>query len=489
MIEPILALPMQPYAWLAIAIGAFILLWGFLRILVRLHLVTLNVAQVFQLAVLVLICEGIRTRMPLPVCLAPWLKALELALMALLTVQVVVKLYIGQYLQQRRRIFVARIIRDLTTVLIVVLFALLFLRLVLNVNLAAILTPSAILTAIIGLSMQDTIGNFIAGLIIQTEKPFDLDDWINIEGQRGQVREMNWRYTKIETTDKIYMIIPNNKISTEKVVNYSKPTPVVKEFINIGVSYDVPPVKVKQAVSAILKTNPHIVQKDESAVLIHECGDSAIVYRIEYMIADPGAHRKVRDEVFSAIWYQFQKHAIEIPYPIRTVIMKQPSAPADLSEPVRLLGSLPLFTGVSPEGLEHLVRFGLTHTIAPGHVAVREQEPGDSMFFILDGDFNVMKDQRITTVLHKGDFFGEMSLLTGEKRTAQVEAATRGTLLEIDRSAFKILIETEPAVLRQIEVIFDQRCKANADLARNKADPEAPKISLFQRFKKRFGLA
>ena len=111
------------------------------------------------------------------------------------------------------------------------------------------------------------------------------------------------------------------------------------------------------------------------------------------------------------------------------------------------------------------------------------------MFFILDGDFNVMKDRRIATVLHNGDFFGEMSLLTGEKRTAQVEAATRGTLLEIDRSAFKILIETEPTVLRQIETIFGERCKANANLARSKTDQETLKVGLFQRFKKRFGLA
>ncbi|MFA5042784.1 MAG: mechanosensitive ion channel family protein [Kiritimatiellia bacterium] len=488
MIEPILALSIHTQIWPAIALGALVVLWGVLRILVRMRFVSLNAAQVFPLAVLVLICEGIRTGMPLPVFLAPWLKALELVLLALLTAQVVVKLYIGQFLE-RRRVFVARIIRDLTTVLIVAIFTLLFLRLVLGVNLAAILTPSAILTAIIGLSMQDTIGNFIAGLIIQTEKPFDLGDWIEVDGHRAQVREMNWRYTKIETADKIYMIIPNNKISTDKVVNYSKPTPVVKEFIAIGVSYEVPPVKVKQAVLAILKANPHIVQKDNSAVLFHECGDSSITYRIEYMIADPGAYRKVRDEVFSAIWYQFKKHAIEIPYPIRTVIMKPPAAQADLSEPVRLLGSLPLFAGVSAEGLEHLARFGLTHTVAPGHVVVHDQEPGDSMFFIMAGDFNVMKDCGIAAVLHKGDFFGEMSLLTGEKRAAQVEAATRGTLLEIDRSAFKILIETEPAVLRQIEEIFGKRCKANADLARNKIDPETLKVSLFQRFKKRFGLA
>lgn len=482
--------PISMHIWLAIAIGAFLLLWLILHVLVRLRLFSQNAAQALQIAAIVLICEGVRIKIPLPVFLAPWLKGLQIVLLAFFTVQVVVRIYVEQYLVQRRHIFVARIIRDLITVLIVTIFVLFFLRLVLNLNLATILTPSAILTAIIGLSMQDTIGNFIAGLIIQIEKPFNLDDWIEIEGRRGQVREINWRYTKIETTDKIYMIIPNNKISTEKIINYSKPTPVVKEFIDIGVSYDIAPIKVKQTVLAILKANAHVIQKEQSEVLLHEYGESSIIYRIAYMIGDPGMHRYIRDEVYSAIWYQFKKHTIGIPYPIRTVIMQAPSIQADRGESARVLGSLALFTGVSTEGLEHLIRFGLTHAIAPGHVVVKDQEPGESMFFILDGDFNVIKDQQIATVLHKGDFFGEMSLLTGAKRTAQVAAATRGTLLEIDRSAFKTLIETEPAVLHQIETIFDERCKANADdLERGKAEAEALKVSLFQRFKKRFGLA
>ncbi len=489
MIEPILILPTQTHVWMVIGTLAFIILWAVMRIFVRLRWISQNAAQILQLAVLLLIFEGIRKSVPHPLFLKPWLKAIELALMAFLTVQVVVKLYIGKYLESHRHMFVARIIRDLTTVMIVALFVLLFLRLVLNVNLATILTPSAILTAIIGLSMQDTIGNFIAGLIIQLEKPFDLNDWIEIDGQRGQVREMNWRYTKIETSDKIYMIIPNNKISTEKVINYSKPTPMVKEFINIGVSYDVAPVKVKQAVLAILKANPHIIQKAESEVFLHEYGDSSIVYRIAYMIGDPGVHREVRDEVYSAIWYQFKKHAIEIPYPMRTVIMQQPPVPSDLSEPVRLLSNLPLFTNVSKESLEHLIRFGLTHTTSPGHIAIRDQEQGDSMFFIMAGDFNVIKDRRIVKVLHKGDFFGEMSLLTGEKRAAHIEAISPGTVLEIDRSAFKILIETEPAVLRQIEAICNERSNNNARQAGAMANPESLKVSLFQRFKQRFGLA
>lgn len=473
----------------ALCVGVVLVFTALLRIFCRLRWMSCETVRVLQLALLALACECVRSGIALPAFLMPWLKALELILLAFLTVQIVVRLYIERYLEHHRRIFVARILRDLTTVVILALFALLILRLVLNVNLAAILTPSAILTAIVGLSMQDTIGNFISGLIIQVEKPFDLGDWIDVDGQRGQVREMNWRYTKIETTDKIYMIIPNNKISTEKTINYSKPTPVVKEAIVIGVSYDVPPVKVKQAIRTILMNNPHVLQKEACEVLLHEYGDSSIVYRIAYMIGDPGAHRQVRDEIYSSIWYQFQKHAIEIPYPIRSVIMKQPATATDLSEPVRLLGGLTLFTGVTSKSLEHLIRFGLTHTIFAGNCLFKEQDAGDSMFFILNGDFNVIKDQRVIKTLHKGDFFGEMSLLTGEKRAAGVVAATEGTLLEVDRHAFKIIIDAEPGVLSQIEAIFSERCKNNAEQARLHISPEEFKDSLFQRFKKRFGLA
>lgn len=473
---------------LAVALGTVVVLGLLFRVLSRTGYLPLPAANTLLLAILVLVCEGVRQRIPLPTSLAPWLKGLELALLAGLAVQVIVKLYIEQYLERWQKRFVARIIHNLTTVLIIALFVILFLRVVLNVSLVAILTQSAILTAVIGLAMQDTIANFIAGLIIQIEKPFTLNDWIEVEGLRGQVREINWRYTKIETIDKFYMIIPNNKLAAEKLINYSKPTLELKEFITIGVSYEVPPVKVKQAILSILKANPHVIRKEESEVFLHEYGDSSIVYRIGYMISNPGERRDVQDAIYSAIWYQFKKKMIEIPYPIRTLIMKPPSPAPDLSEPTKLLASLSLFTGVSPEGLEYLVQFGLTHALTPGQTVFEDQEPGESMFFILDGDFNVIKNQQTKAVLHKGDFFGEMSLLTGEKRSAQVQAATRGRLLEIDRSAFKTFIETEPAVLRQIEAIFSQR-SADARATRDQADPAAVKAGLFQRFKKRFGLA
>ncbi len=478
-----------PPAWLSYALAAFTLLWGLSAFLRRARRLSLGVAVTLQLGALLLIYEGLRRWAALPSALQPWLQTIELALLAFLTIQVVVQGVMGRPLDQRRHATGARILRDLATVLIALLFVLLFLRLVLRVNLAAILTPSAILTAIIGLSLQDTIGNFFSGLILQIEKPFDLNDWIEVDGQRGQVREMNWRYTKIETADRIYIVIPNHRMAMDKIVNVSQPTPVMRQFLTLGVSYDTPPVKIKQAVRAALRAVPQVIQEEDCEVFLHEYGDSSMIYRIGFHIRDPGRHRAVRDEVYSAIWYQFRRHGIEIPFPIRTVIMRAPPAEPDAGEPVRQLACLPLFEGVQPENLAGLVQFGLTHVVAPGREVVRDGEPGETLFFILEGDFTVLTRGRAVATLRPGDVFGEMSLLTGAPRTATITAASRGRLLEIDRSTFTLLIESEPRMLGAIERLFAERARANAAQASAGISPALTKDSLWGRFKKRFGLA
>jgi|GEM_PF-708758 len=461
--------------------------------------------KIFHPLVLVGLCEYLK-RFVFPEFTGP-INGFELFLAAWLCIHLIVNLYIGQFLMQRQKVAVSRIVRDTIKLVIIGLFVILFLRGVLHWNLAAILTPSAILTAIIGLAMQDTIGNFIAGLLIQVEKPFDLNDWIEIEGQQGQVQELNWRYTKIETLDRYYMIVPNSKIATQKVVNYSKPTPTVNEYLSIGVSYDVPPLKVKRAIEAILNSNPNIVKDEQEGVFLQEYADSAIVYKIKYAIRDFSIHRQVRDEVYSALWYQFKKQAIEIPYPIRTVIMQNPgfatqasprregfaeasqSAPQPDSQFMSILSAMPFFNGTNTDAIANLLRFGLIMDFEPEKPVIENNDEGDSMFFILAGEFSVVRDDKVMSVLGVGDFFGEMSLLTGEKRNARVAAKTRGTLLEIDRHAFKVLLDSEPGMMRQIENVFNQRALANQEAMRDKVKCDEIKQTLWCRFKRLFGLS
>jgi small-conductance mechanosensitive channel len=447
-----------------------------------------SLLKIFHPLVLMGLCEYMK-RFISPPEFHGLLNGIELLLGAWLSIHLVVNVYIGQFLVERRKLPVSSIVRDTAKLVIITAFVIIFLRFVLHWNLAAILTPSAILTAIIGLAMQDTISNFISGLLIHAEKPFDINDWIEVEDKQGQVRELNWRYTKIETIDRYYLIIPNSKIATQKVINFSKPIPTVNEYLSIGVSYDVPPLKVKRAVEAILKANASIVKDERHEVLLHEYADSSIIYRIKYAIRDFSMHRRVRDEVYSAIWYQFRKQDIQIPYPIRTVIMQKEPSPRDDSGYISVLSAIPFFNGVSPEGIANMLRFGITRNFDPSRIVVAENVEGDSMFFILGGEFSVTRNGKIVSTLGKGEFFGEMSLLTGDKRNARVEAITQGTLLEIDRNAFKVLLESEPAIMRLIENIFNRRVAANKEAGQDLKKDEEIRQTLWSRFKNIFGLA
>ena len=87
-----------------------------------------------------------------------------------------------------------------------------------------LLATSAVGAVVVGFALQDTLGNFFAGLAIQIEKPFRVGHWIRVGGREGQVQEVTWRATKLRTKDGQFLIVPNSVISKDAILNYSEPT-------------------------------------------------------------------------------------------------------------------------------------------------------------------------------------------------------------------------------------------------------------------------
>ncbi|MEM6995734.1 MAG: mechanosensitive ion channel domain-containing protein, partial [Myxococcota bacterium] len=111
-------------------------------------------------------------------------------------------------------------------------------------ELDALLTTSALLTAVVGLSLQDTLGNLFAGLSIQAQRPFEVGDWIQFDDQKdriGHVVEINWRATRILTIDRIEVTVPNNLLAKAPIRNFSKPSRLVRRKATVIAPYDAPP--------------------------------------------------------------------------------------------------------------------------------------------------------------------------------------------------------------------------------------------------------
>src|SRR5262249_43565076 len=179
-----------------------------------------------------------------------------------------------------------------------------------------ILTTTAAGAVVIGLALQDTLGNLIAGLAIQIEKPFRVGHWVSLGGEDGLVSEITWRATKIRTKTGNFVIVPNSVLAKDRIINYSEPTPHSCIELEVGASYDAPPNFVRAAIREAIRDEPLVARDRHPEVLVWDFGDSAIKYLIRVWTTDFGADKRLRDRVRTAVYYAFRRRGISIPYPI-----------------------------------------------------------------------------------------------------------------------------------------------------------------------------
>ncbi|MFW5486816.1 MAG: mechanosensitive ion channel domain-containing protein [Desulfovibrio sp.] len=365
--------------------------------------------------------------------------------------------YADIYIRRVKKTAVNHYFIDLCKFLVVLVLVISAIKSVFNIDPASILTSSAILTAIIGLSMQDTIGSLISGLLIQFEKPFSLGDWIQVGPLTGKVVTISWRYTKIQTINRDYILIPNNSISKDSLTNYSQPISRVRREIPVPVPLDVPPVKVKAALAEVVKNSHYVARRPKARIRADEYKEDRVIYSIVFFANRYEDLRAAQDELISSIWYHFRKHGIDLPYPVRELRRPTHRAFASDTNVVEQLKAIPLFEGLAPETLDKLIHSSATLRFDESETIVSTGDLGTTLYVIIDGSVVVRKDGAQLAELGPGDFFGEMALLTGEARQADVEAKEPTRCLEVDREAFRLVLEKEKGVLNNIKAIFDAR--------------------------------
>lgn len=318
-----------------------------------------------------------------------------------------------------------------------------------------VLALSAVGAVVLGFALQDTLGNAFAGLAIQTEKPFDVGQWIRVADREGQVTEITWRATKLRTKDNSFLIVPNNVMSREVVLNYSEPVLPTRIAVEVGASYDRPPNEVKAAIFEAIKGAPLVLSSPEPSVLVTDFAASSVTYRARFWIDDFAQDEVARDQVRTGIWYIFKRHGIEIPFPIQVEYSRDEplGRSPDLSGRfARTLRAVEVFASLTEEDLGRLAEAANERLFASGEVVVTEGAPGDSMFVVERGEVEVVLASSGVRVARIGPagFFGEMSLLTGVPRSATVRATTDALLMEIGAEAFRQFVLEKPEVLETI---------------------------------------
>jgi CRP-like cAMP-binding protein len=346
----------------------------------------------------------------------------------------------------------------------------------------------------VGFALQDTLGNAFAGLAIQSEKPFNIGHWISVGDHQGRVAEVTWRATKLRTKTGNFVIVPNSEVGKAAITNYSEPASPTRLHVDIGVAYDAPPNIVKAAIREALANCPLVLPAPAPDAMINDFAASSIVYRVRFWTDDFEFDEEATDQVRSSLFYAFRRKGIEIPYPIQVEYSKELPVLDEAAARVereRLLAGIDLFAALTDTDRGTIAARTRTIEFADAERIVAEGEPGQSMYIVASGRVRVLIEATKTTIatIEEGGYFGEMSLLTGDPRTATVVAEGDVRVLEIDAELFRQLGQVSPRTVEQVGVAAaTRRAELNAVRASAKSaatiEPPANFVARMRKFLK-----
>src|SRR3989441_5023964 len=400
------------------------------------------------------------------------------------------------YFEQKRQTLIPHFLREVIGG-IIFLVALLF---VLSsgyhaeAQLKGLLAGSGVIAIIVGFAGQNLFAGIIGGISIQINRPYKVGDWLQVGDRFAEVMEINWRSTRLRTNDGIYLDIPNNEMVSHQIVNLHYPTEVHAMRIRVGVEYKNRPNRVKDALFRAASSADGVLAEPKVKIFLVDFADFAVIYEIKFYMGNHSRINEINDAVRTNVWYELKRQGITIPFPIRTLHVERRAAPAayqDYDEARAILREEALFECLSDGQIDNLVKEARLNYFGRGERVIQEGAEGDSMFVLLRGSANVSVAKNGAAIrvgtLHSGDCFGEMSLLTGERRTATVRAAADCYVLEISKPVMGEVIRQSPECLNRLSELLAKRKMEtegiikDAHLAQNEAAKQREYSATFLR--------
>src|SRR5213596_2209987 len=382
------------------------------------------------------------------------------------------------YFEQKRQTLIPHFLREVIGG-IIFLIALLF---VLSsgyhaeAQLKGLLAGSGVIAIIVGFAGQNLFAGIIGGISIQINRPYKVGDWLQVGERFAEVMEINWRSTRLRTNDGIYLDIPNNEMVSHTIVNLHYPTEVHAMRIRVGVEYKNPPNRVKDALFRAASTAEGVLAQPPVRVFLVDFADFAVIYEIKYYMGNHSRINEINDAIRTNIWYELKRQGITIPFPIRTLQLERRAArpvQEDYDEARTILRDEPLFECLSDAQIDNLVKEARLNYFGRGENVIKEGAEGDSMFVLLQGAARVWVSRNGTSIpiatLSAGDCFGEMSLLTGESRTATVQAESDCYVLEIGKPVMAEVIRDSPDCLERLSEMLARRKLENEGVIKEAA--------------------
>jgi small-conductance mechanosensitive channel len=383
-----------------------------------------------------------------------------------------------------------------------------------GVTLSSIVATSAVMTGIIVFSLQDSLSNLFGGLVLQIDKSFSVGDWVKIDQTAGLIKEITWRHVAVETRNWDTVIIPNSVLMKSQVVVMGQRSgqPIQqRRWIYFNVDFRVSPVEVIRVVTDALVTAPVegcAAEPPPNCVLM-EFKESYCMYAARYWLTDLVKDDPTDSLVRSRIYLALTRAGIPLSVPAMTNFVETQDLERKRLHHEREIGQrlsaldlarVELFHEMNEEERRKLAERLLFTPFMKGEMMTRQGAEAHWLYILTKGSAEVFVStesglQKTVATLHAGDFFGEMSLLTGEPRGASLRALEDSECYRLDRKAFDDILHGRPEIANYLSELLARR-KVEIEAVRQDLNAEArakmmqhQQKNIFDSIHKLFGLS
>lgn len=348
-----------------------------------------------------------------------------------------------------------------------------------GVNVTSIVATSAVVTAVVGLSLQATLGNVVGGISLQLDDSINEGDWLELENKtQGQVKKIRWRHTVIETRDWDTLIVPNGQLMTQAIKVLGKRAGQALQhrmWVYFNVDFRFAPADVMRCVNDALQAAPIVGVASEPKPhcicydLARDNRESYCYYAVRYWLTDLSRDDPTSSLVRERIYAALKRAQVPLAIPAQTVFVspddlenRDRKRARELESRIGALAELELFANLSEEEQRVLAASARLAPFSAREVITRQGAAAHWLYVLVKGSAAVRVatadgEERQVAVLEAPNFFGEMALMTGQPREATVIAETDVECLRVDRRDLEGIIKRRPEIASEISGVLAKR--------------------------------
>src|SRR5471030_1567512 len=348
-----------------------------------------------------------------------------------------------------------RLLKDLLGAVIFLIAIVAAAAYVLDLPVKGVLATSGALAIIVGLALQSTLSDVFSGIVLNATKPYQVDDWVAIDGTEGRVVDIDWRATRLQTSQGSMAVVPNSLAAKAKIVNFSRPSDMHGLSISVQVSPHSRPQVVIDALERAMLGCRALLATPAPCVTLKSSSAEGAEYEINGFVVSMGEKREVRNQLYDLAFRHLRASGVSL------LSSGESAAPVNLSRPRRLLESSSIFSTLRSEEKDTFSENMQAQMFRAGSEIMARGEVSDHLFIIESGVVSVTLLRGGVPLeagrMGPGEVIGEAGVLADMAVVADFTAKTDCVLYRIENEYLKPCLEARHDIGEAMKSLLDRR--------------------------------